>query len=115
MIGSEDVRISVESCAALHFSLRRTHLGFEGDLVVRTTELVGCVERVDQHGHMAIPMNSIPVGFREQQRRSDPAESVVATLPTLHLLTDVVDDREPALDAVGAGERLSDFGGQAEF
>src|SRR6185369_14744609 len=94
----------------VHFSLRRAHLGFEDGLVVRTTELVGCIERVYEHGHVAIPMNAIPTRFSEQQRRSHPAEPVIAALPALHLLTDVVDDGEPTLDAVRAGERLANFG-----
>src|SRR5581483_4011554 len=40
---------------------------------------------------------------------------MIAALPAFHLLTDVIDDREAALDAVGAGKRLAYFYWQTEF
>src|SRR5579871_1438552 len=107
--GVEDVRFSVETCGALHSSLRRALLSFECGLVVRTTETICCIERIDERWHVFIAGNAVPASLCEQQSRSDPAQPVIAALPTFYLLEDMLDHREPALDAIGAGEGLAQF------
>jgi hypothetical protein len=61
----EDVRISVERCEALHTSLGDTHLTFEGSQVMRTTNTIGGVERVDESGDMPIAVDPVPASLRE--------------------------------------------------
>jgi len=54
---------------------------------MRTTELVGRIERVVEHRHVAIPVNSIPARLGKQQRRSDPTQPMItALLAALFLL-----------------------------
>ena len=82
---------------------------------MRTTETVGCIERVDEHRHVPIPVNPIPAGLGEEQGRSDPPQTVIAALPAFDLLTNAIDDGESTFDTVGAGEGLTKLRWQSEL
>ncbi len=72
VLRQEDVRISVESCDRFHLSLRRARLRFDRGLVWRATELIGCIERVDQDRHVPVSLKPIPVGLSEEEGGTDP-------------------------------------------
>src|SRR4051794_40569829 len=61
----------------------------------------------DQLRNQPMSTNSVPTSFDKSQSRSNPPQSMVACLPTLHSTANCLDQRKTRFDGIRAGQRLT--------